>query len=311
MVAAGKVMKSTSSIREAEAVRAGGNAATSTPPQPAPRGPRVLQLAGRVGTKLRLGPAPSWRLAVPPLAGIAIAFAICFILITADGLLARKTPSDAGRFFVWVVSALMVYGLFRALTEKGAWRDLWTAGTITLTSLLAWLDPTPTTFVNTLSFMAALTVFVFGFAPATRIVLAPLAIVTFMGGLAWLIGDLAFGGPAILALTFVAIFAIWFALPYASGWRGVPFLFLVSLWVAITVAFAVVILTSLVVDGVTISNGESMNYSGGILGTLAALVAASIPPVALWFIWQSRRLQQFTLPSVPVRSPVIEMRRNA
>lgn len=247
----------------------------------------------------RLGPSPAWRDAAPPLTGILVASAAAAVAIALEALVLLG-PFKPGVVLDWLPLGAAAVAFLLALHVTGPMRDVWLTVSIALLALFPVVHPGPERWMYAAPLVAIAMALGLRLAPATRVVAALPA----LAGMLVVFEILATGTATTLAaLVAVGAFllALWFLLPHASGWRRVPFLALMTLALAIPVAFGAVLASSLVTDGLARpADGSDGSASGPSVLALASAAIAVAVPIGLVLLWRSANAQGFLLPSVPV-----------
>lgn len=247
----------------------------------------------------RLGPAPAWRDAVPPLTGILVASAVAALAIAIEAIVLLG-PSTPGVVLDWFPLVAAAATFLLAIRGAGPLRGVWLACSITLLALFPALDPDPMRWMYAAPLVAIGMTLGLRLAPATRVVAAVPALAGLLGVFEIL--------PATTATTVLAIaavgaclLAVWFLIPHASGWRRVPYLALLAVALAIPLAFGAVLAGSLVTDGIARPPQGAEGWAGGpgALALAGAAIAIALP-IALVMLWSNASAQAFLLPSRPL-----------
>jgi hypothetical protein len=261
------------------------------------------------------GPRPRGREALPAIVGLAGGILAIIGLVSLDSLLATRTALKPNDVLGWAPASLAGALLLAWFFLPGRSRDAGFAAFTTVAALLPAVDLDSPWWAYVVAAGGSVPWALLRLAPATRVVTTmPVAVGLALALTSFLAGDAATTAVAI-GLFATLSFLLWFQIPYASGWRRVPFLLHYGV-AAVAVVSVVVAAIGLAVAGAfSMPDGAGDLGEGGIAGVLTALAwlgALLAYPFAVWRLWHSGRAQAICVPGVvDLPQPKIEGRQAA
>lgn len=251
-----------------------------------------------VADRLRLAPAPAWRETLPALVGLAAAVLVAVAGITIEAALAKdgmKPGAVLGRLPLLAAAACAV----AALRTHGGRHEAFVAATVSTLALFIAVHPKPETWMYPFPILAAAAAFALRLAPATRMVVA-LPVVAGLLVLLEVFARQAPSTPTVLLVVGLCLLALWFLVPQESGWRRIPFLVHLGVSLVVPVAFAAVLLGSLVTVGISTPRDWDGFSGGPDLGTLLGVALLVGYPYGVWRLWIHPKARAFLLPTLPL-----------
>ena len=228
-----------------------------------------------------LGPRPSLREALAPLAGIGLALGLTVLAIVADTLVAGRThfhPGDV--LLVATLGLVAILALLAGFLPEGGGTACGTAA-LALLGLFVLIHPDPRPWMAAGPTLALAALLALTMRPATRVVAA----VPPLWSLLVVLMDAFVGSDLQTVLTLVVaglyVLALSLALPFGSGWRRVPFAAQAATFVLL-VGGAVFVL-------------DRIPRLDNLLLSLLGLATYAI---VLWVAWTDRRVRAFDLPTL-------------